>query len=121
MHIGIRIKMTRIARRITQETLAHKIHKTRPLVSHIEQTGKVSGNTLRLIAKALQVEVEQLQNEAEEPMGLYLTPRQQNRRIQELEDQVKHLISENETMRQLIRTQEEMIALLKGKTERKRK
>lgn len=121
MHIGIRIKMTRIARRLTQEALAHKIHKTRPLVSHIEQTGKVSGSTLRAIAKVLQVDVDQLLNEAEEPMGVYLTPRQQNSRIRELEDQVKHLISENETMRQLIRTQEEMITLLKGKAERKRR
>jgi len=55
MHIGKRIKLARVARGWTQEDLAQKIGKTRPLISHIEKTGEASGLTLRLIYEALEI------------------------------------------------------------------
>jgi transcriptional regulator with XRE-family HTH domain len=55
MHIGLKIKLARIAKGFTQQDLADKIFKTRPLVSHIEQTGNVNSKTLEEIKKVLDI------------------------------------------------------------------
>jgi len=46
MHLGKKIKLARVSKSLTQQELADLIHKTRPLISHIEQTGKVNPYTL---------------------------------------------------------------------------
>jgi transcriptional regulator with XRE-family HTH domain len=53
MHIGLQIKLARIAKGLTQQDLAVRIFKTRPLVSHIEQKGEVNEKTLADIKKVL--------------------------------------------------------------------
>jgi transcriptional regulator with XRE-family HTH domain len=53
MHIRLQIKLARIAKGLTQQDLAVRIFKTRPLVSHIEQKGEVNEKTLADIKKVL--------------------------------------------------------------------
>jgi len=112
MHIGIHIKMARIAHGLTQEQLAEKIHKTRPLVSHIEQTGKVNSITLKSIGEVLNFDPEKLMEEVGEPPLTYFPS---TLKIRELEEQIRYLTNENETLRQLVKSQEEVIALMKEK------
>lgn len=50
-HIGLQIKKIRLFKGLNQDELADKIFKTRALVSYMEQTGKVSKNTLEDILK----------------------------------------------------------------------
>lgn len=64
MHLGLRIKVERVAKGMTQQQLADKINKTRPLISHIEQTGKVNHYTLLSICNALNVNIEELDSSA---------------------------------------------------------
>ena len=51
MHIGLQIKLARIAKGLTQQELAERIFKARPLISHIEQKGEVNERTLADIKK----------------------------------------------------------------------
>jgi transcriptional regulator with XRE-family HTH domain len=46
MHIGLQIKLARIAKGLTQQELAERIFRTRPLISYIEQKGEVNDKTL---------------------------------------------------------------------------
>ncbi len=58
-----KIKAWRIARGLDQETLAQRANMTQPEVSRAErlgQVGKMKGETLRRIAQALQVRIDEL-------------------------------------------------------------
>jgi transcriptional regulator with XRE-family HTH domain len=66
MHLGNTIKILRTVAGLNQGDLAEKINKTRSLVSHIEQTGKVNYYTLQLIAKALNTTVQALEQYSED-------------------------------------------------------
>ncbi|MFN8278093.1 MAG: helix-turn-helix transcriptional regulator [Chitinophagales bacterium] len=98
MHIGINIKVARIAAGLTQQELADKIGKARPLVSYIEQSGKVNERTLQTICKVLNVSVDDLRNMVNEPRRKYQkSPMQEwesvNRRQQDEIDQLKELVA----------------------------
>ncbi|HEU4716878.1 MAG TPA: helix-turn-helix transcriptional regulator [Bacteroidia bacterium] len=58
MHIGKKIRVARVVKGMTQEDLAEKIGKTRPLISQIESTGKVKVGTLKQICKVLDMDPE---------------------------------------------------------------
>jgi transcriptional regulator with XRE-family HTH domain len=117
MHIGLKIKLARIAKGLTQQDLADKIFKTRPLVSHIEQTGNVNSKTLEEIKKVLDMQ-EELGNELNEPGVLYEGNGTVQRSIfvqQELEHalrEIELIKSELDTLRQLADTQKQLIELL---------
>lgn len=66
MHKGLKIKLARIGSGLTQEQLADKIDKTRPLVSNIEQTGQGNYYTIKKICEVLNIDIETLENEANE-------------------------------------------------------
>lgn len=114
MHTGLRIKLVRMARGLTQSDLADKINKTRPLISHIEQTGKVHPYTLRLILDALDIDEETLLqvNENYIPYVSRNTKTPENTQKEEM-DQMKKIIEllerENEALRRLVDTQDDMI------------
>lgn len=63
MHLGLKIKVARVSKRLTQQDLADKINKTRPLVSYIEQTGKANYYTLRAICDALDLSFDDLEDD----------------------------------------------------------
>ncbi len=62
MHLGKIIKKLRIHAELTQQQLAESIGKTKALVSHIENTGKVNYYTLQQIATALHTSVDFIQD-----------------------------------------------------------
>jgi transcriptional regulator with XRE-family HTH domain len=113
MHIGRKIKIARIAKGLTQEGLAEKINKTRPLVSHIEQTGLVNSHTLDKICQVLDVNPADLQNEVSEPGGRYRSERSNTAEIKRLREEIA-------TLKELISMQKEVITELKAKLSKKK-
>lgn len=115
MHVGRKIKLVRIAKGLTQQGLADKIGKTRPLVSSIEQTGIVNVHTLRDICKALDIDQEEVDQigSINDPMFPY-----SGKKIKEIEEQlraeIKKLKSENEMLKDLAESQKDLIKFLKN-------
>jgi len=115
MHIGLQIKLARIAKGFTQQELADRIFKARPLISHIEQKGEVNERTLADIKKVLDMPA--ASTTINEPSENYTTPMQLNFLLQELEyllREIECLKSEIEIMRDLIDTQKLLIDRLQS-------
>lgn len=111
MHAGKKIKVARVAKGYSQEELADLIGKTRPLISSIEQTGKGSIHTLRKICQVLDIEMELLENDANEPDSYY----KGGTRVKKLESEIDQLKKDNELLRDLVQSQKDLIAELKAK------
>ncbi len=114
-NLGLKIRVARTAKRLSQEQLAEKINKTRPLVSHIEQTGKVNIHTLKKICQVLDLSIEDLENEGNESINL-----PKNNSIQALKAEIDRLTDEIAMLKELVATQKEFIAELKAKQAKKR-
>ena len=112
MHIGMKIKIARITKELTQEELAEKINKTRPLVSHIEQTGKVNAYTLKKICEVLDLDPVQLENEVNEPGFHYRNETSQSAEIKRLKEEIA-------VLKELINMQKEVISELRKKSPKK--
>lgn len=115
MHIGLQIKLARVAKGLTQKELAKRIFKTRPLISHIEQKGDVNEKTLDDIRKVLNMTtpihtVQEIAQNATKP-SIQQKPAQQE--VEFLLSEIAWLKSENEVMRQFIETQKLLILRLK--------
>jgi transcriptional regulator with XRE-family HTH domain len=117
MHLGKRIKMARISKELTQQELAELIHKTRPLISSIEQTGHANIHTLEKICEVLELDMEALKQDIYEPQGTYS---RSAGRLEKLELENAQLKKEVESLRELVDSHKETIALLKEKIERKK-
>ena len=115
MHLGKKIKLARMSKGLTQAQLADKIHKTRPLISHIEQTGKVHHDTVNAICRVLGISFESL-NQVEDPSQVYDMPTREtfeflkrenehlNRLVNALTDYNTHLLRRLEELeRQLFK------------------
>ena len=114
MHIGLQIKLARIAKGYTQQELANRIFKARPLISHIEQKGEVNERTLADIKKVLDIPA--ASTSINESVENNITPMQQKFLQQELEyllREIECLKSEIEIMRDLVDTQKLLITRLK--------
>jgi transcriptional regulator with XRE-family HTH domain len=111
MHLGIKIKIARLSKKLTQQDLADKIGKTRPLVSHIEQTGKVNHQTLLLISKALDISLEEIETIVNEPTK----KGKPKAKDVELQDEIDRLKEENATLKELVKSQKDVIEMLKAK------
>jgi transcriptional regulator with XRE-family HTH domain len=112
MHIGLKIKMVRIAKGISQQELGDLINRTRPLISHIEQTGQVNEKTLESLCKALKISEKELDNYVNEPKNSY---KNQKQSTTDIFDEVQKLKDENKILKDLIQSQKEIIELLRGK------
>jgi transcriptional regulator with XRE-family HTH domain len=107
MHIGLRIKIARISKGFKQEDLAERINKTRPLISSIEQTGKVNHYTLKKICEVLEIDINELENSVvSEPSALFLS-KQPN--FNSLNSRIKEIEEDNKNLRSLILAQSELI------------
>ncbi len=105
MHIGEKIRLARVSRHMTQQQLAEKIHKERPLISHIERTGKIHHDTFTAICKALKITADDLESGFGDPAAGY--GQAAGREIQALKSEVEHLKSE-------IRLKDELVQVLKA-------
>ena len=105
MHIGQKIRLIRVSQHMTQQQLAEKIHKERPLISHIERTGKIHHQTFLQICKALKVSSEQLEFASDEPFGPY--SRDSSKEIQQLQ-------VENTNLKNELKLKDEIIQAMKA-------
>ena len=105
MHLGLKIKVERIKQKLTQEQLAEKINKTRPLVSSIEQTGKAGFYTLQKICSVLGLDMDELTDPAYDPMHTYAS--------KDALEKIKALEQEIEYLKKLADSQAEHIKALK--------
>lgn len=107
-----------MAKGLTQQDLADKINKTRPLISHIEQTGNVNYNTLTEIGKVLNISLTDIENIVNEPQPEY---KKAQHKTSDQREEIERLKEEITNLKELVRTQREMIELLKkGKGKKKK-
>jgi transcriptional regulator with XRE-family HTH domain len=109
MHLGLKIKIARIGKGLTQEQLAEQIDKTRPLISAIEQTGKVNHYTLKKICKVLNLDINNLENNSAEPALSYNIKNQND-----LENRLNQMALELSYLKNLVESQKDLISSLKG-------
>lgn len=103
MHLGLKIKLARVAKGLKQEDLAEKINKTRPLISQIEKSGKVNYYTLQQICKVLEINPDDLDDTnriASEPA---------NENVGILKNEIRILRQENKMLKDLIKEQKDLI------------
>lgn len=113
MHLGRKIKLARQAQGYTQQGLAEMINRTRPLVSHIERTGKANHYTLRSICEVLGLDAEELDNGlalVEEPVAT-----QAGNENTFLKMEIRILRQEVLTLKELVASQKHLIQLLLDK------
>lgn len=115
MLVGKKIKLLRAIKGLTQDELADKINKTRALVSHIEQTGKVNNYTLNAIIKALGISADDFEKfDGKNSLRPYNTVENEEAHI--LKERIEHYQKENKALKELIASQKKIIAILeKGK------
>lgn len=116
MHIGKQIKIARTFRGLTQQDLAEKVHKTRPLISSIEQTGVVNVHTLKKICEVLEIDPDALKAKSYDTTMSALIAKQG---FEELKRENENLRLEIASLKDLISTQKDLIELLKSKHSKK--
>ena len=117
MHTGKKIKLLRTIKNLTQEELAEKINKTRALISHIEQTGKVNHYTLTAILKTFNVSFTYFENFDDKEVLNHTTslPYDENNELNVLKDRIEHYQKENSLLKDLIDSQKKIIETLEHK------
>lgn len=93
----------------TQQELAVKINRTRPLVSHIERTGKGNHYTLRSICDVLDIPLDVLENDMAEEANL---PHADLSELALLKTENRLLRQEIVTLRELVASQKHFIGLI---------
>src|SRR5471030_2273242 len=117
MHTGLKIKKVRQLKGYTQDDLAAKINKTRALISHIEQTGKINHYTLLSILKFFGM----TEDELERFDGISLIAKESKTKyfdkneISKLKQRLDSYQKENETLKELVVSQKKVIAMLEKK------
>jgi transcriptional regulator with XRE-family HTH domain len=107
MHIGLRIKIARISRGLKQEDVAQRIKKTRPLISSIEQTGKVNYYTLRKICEVLDVDINEIESSVASQETEFKGAAKE--KLDSLHSRIKEIEEDNKNLRSLILAQSELI------------
>lgn len=120
MHTGKKIKLLRHLRGMNQEELSEKIGKTRALISHIEQTGKVHHQTLLTIIKNFNISEEEFKNfeGSDIKIGRSKDQKISEMEISELKEDIGRLKKENNILKDLVESQKEIISLLKDKSKK---
>ena len=119
MHIGTKIKRIRQLKGYTQFDLAASINKTRALVSHIEQTGKINHYTLKAILDFFSISEEDLDSIGEGNPGLgeiknaYSLKDKDN--IDKIQNELDKCQMEISVLKELIESQKKVIRLLEEK------
>ena len=112
MHVGRKIRLLRISKGFTQQQLAEKIHKERPLISHIERTGKVNHDTLLSICKVFKTTPELLNSVADEPFPNYAPRNTEELQLANAENE--RLTNELKLKDEMLVMKDEMLLLLKS-------
>jgi len=110
MHIGEKLKMVRNILGMTQDEVAEKINRSRPMIGIIEKTGQGHPLTISAICKVLKVKPEQLEHLEEKDIKDFLTGKSNPEKIQ-----MDHLQKENNLLTELLRARDEKIRMLEEK------
>lgn len=113
MHIGKKIKLARVAKGWTQEDLANKILKARPLISHIEKSGEVNTETLRKIFQVLEISDSSSESGLLERSGVFT--KGQPGSIEYYREEIVRLKQEIDILLQLMEAQKDVISTLRRK------
>ncbi len=116
MHLGKKIRKARINKDITQDQLANKIGRTRALISHIEQTGKVNHYTLAAIAKSLSLTIDDIEFIDEKQT---VTTKKQILENDTLRNEIGNLKKENALLKEFVESQKKLIATLEKNSGKK--
>ena len=121
MQTGKKIKLLRAIKGLSQEQLADKIGRTRALISHIEQTGKVNYDTLTLILKVLNISKNEFDDFEQNNLKLNATKEYQSvtKEMQTLQDLMESCQKENTILKELVEIQKDVITMLKQKAIKK--
>ncbi len=121
MQTGKKIKLLRAIKGLSQEQLADKIGRTRALISHVEQTGKVNYDTLTLILKVLSISKQEFDDFEQDNLKLNATKEYQSvtKEMQTLQDRLESCQKENTILKELVETQKDLIAMLKQRATKK--
>ncbi len=111
LHLGQRVAFFRKLKGINQKDLGTKINKTRALISFIERTGKINHRTLKLIAGALEITMEDL-HMTDEELNMF-----KNSGINSLKSQLDDKVvlelefykRENELLHKMLKQQEKLV------------
>lgn len=114
MNLGKKIKMARQFRGLTQDQLAEKIGKTRPLISQIEVNGKVNAYTLQKICDELDLDIDQFNGDAFFELAATFSKKKSSKNKFAEENS-----GELEALRELVKIQKEMIESLKKRLGKK--
>lgn len=112
MHLGEKIKLARVNRGYTQQELADGIGRTRALLSHIEQTGKVNYHTLNAISKFLKLTTEDI--ELIDKKQIFVKPKSVTENDL-LKQEITALKNEIELLKELLETKDKVIKLYEKK------
>jgi transcriptional regulator with XRE-family HTH domain len=107
MHTGQKIKMLRKLLGITQDQLAEKINKTRPLVSGIEKTGQGHPYTIVSICKALKIKPEQLEQFDEQSIRRFISGKPETDK-----KEMEALLREMDLLKDLVKSKQDQINML---------
>lgn len=107
MHIGQKIKLIRKLQGLTQDQLAEKINKTRPLISTIEKTGEGHPYTINAICSALKIKPAQLEAFNEKDIKDFIAGK-----VQPSKTELDALNREVELLRELLEAKQEQIRML---------
>ena len=120
MLTGKKIRLIRNILGLSQEELAEKIGRTRALVSHIEQTGKVNHHTFLAILKTFKLteaDFDRIDDKAIR-QSLYRDPQELPNEIKRLEEKISQINKDNKMLKELVETQKGMIDLFKSKNKK---
>lgn len=121
MQTGKKIKLLRNIIGLSQKELADKIGRTRALVSHIEQTGKINHSTLLSILKVFNMDMHAFENFESH----HAKPHSLKEKLQEentatlLQERLDSYQKENKVLKELVESQKEIISILRNKGKRK--
>ena len=120
MHIGKKIKLLRHLNGMNQEELSQKIGKTRALISHIEQTGKVHHETLLTILGIFNISEEEFKNfqGSDIKIGKAKDQKLFESELSDLKEELSRLKKENDILKDLVESQKEIVNLLKDKSKK---
>jgi transcriptional regulator with XRE-family HTH domain len=107
MHLGEKIRLIRKLQGLTQDQLAEKINKTRPLISTIEKTGQGHPYTINSICKALKIKSEQLELFDEKSIRLFIAGK-----VEPDKKEMDALLREVELLKDLVKSKQDQINML---------
>ncbi|MCC6684362.1 MAG: helix-turn-helix domain-containing protein [Bacteroidia bacterium] len=102
---------------MTQQDLAEKINKTRPLISSVEQTGQVSIYTLRKICDVLGLDPYEIEKNTEEDSSGSLSKKEESKLVEKINSLEKQILR----LEELVESQKDVIKMLRDKKTPKRK